>query len=1317
MEFIAENLEGTPNLCGSEPLIARAVESGQAHARFLDDSDLHMPAMRAASGIILHMHQPMIPAEQGRTLQQAGLISHLKHMYDNPHIGDNHNAPIFHWCYKRMAEFVSQLRHEGRSPRVMLDYSGALLHGLRSSGMGDIIDALKGVTCNPSFRRNVEWLGSSWGHAPMDAISPRDFERQVRAWQHTFASLFGTEALGWVRGFSPANLSLPNHPDHAYAVISTLRECGYQWIVLPEEAVADPSSGEHPRSVHLPHRLVARNSAGDEVEILTMLISPGNRHLQVGQLQPYYESLQLGRKQLGDKQVPPMALQWGPGEEGGVMMNEFPAKYREVVNSASGSETPLMNVSEYLEHLFALGVAWEALPVVQPAHQKAVWANFKPPARGDKAAALEKVISTLRSDDPHFAMNSPRMTDDGGWVKAQGERLSTADHLSIHYHHVVDGEATGEEPRVNHALRHLLLAQDSQLQSGTLASFGEELCRRGHEILNHDFAEGAGQPQSQPAADAVAKTATAPKAKPATKSKRDPAKKVANSPAKRAAKRASLATPAPAPKPVDPLVPLHAKLHTDPFAVLGRFFDPKDATQILIRVHLPDAQKVKVWEVGEAMTRLEGSDFFEWRGAAEGVPSHYHLWVQDRAGHEQLSYDPYSFGPQLLDFDLHLFNEGSHRQAWRFLGAHETEVEGIAGVRFAVWAPNAQRVSVVGDFNQWHGLRYPMHPRSSAGIWELFIPGIVAGTLYKYEIQSRDGGPSFLKVDPYGRSFELRPKNASIVAPAPAHDWQDGAWMEARKHFDWQRQPISVYEVHLGSWKRGSEGQLLSYREMADELVPYVLEMGFTHVEFMPITEHPFDPSWGYQATGYFAPTSRFGSPDDLRYLVDVLHQNSIGVILDWVPAHFPKDAHALARFDGTALYEHEDPRLGEHMDWSTLIFNFGRHEVKSFLISSAIYWLTEFHIDGLRVDAVASMLYLDYSREEWIPNRYGGRENLEAIAFLRDLNRSAHQEVSGALIFAEESTAWPMVTKPGEVGGLGFNMKWNMGWMNDTLSYISEESVHKKYHHEQWTFSLVYAFNENFILPFSHDEVVHGKGSMLGKMPGDEWQRFANLRALYGYMFTHPGKKLLFMGTEFAQSNEWDSSVPLSWSLLQYGPHQGVQRVVRDLNNLYRNHSALHGHDFDEGGFEWIETQDGANAILIYARKSEAGHLVVLINMTPIPHEAYRVGVLGGGAYREIFNTDSEFYGGSNVGNGGADLAVEDKGWMGREQSILLRVPPLAMIVLQPVAEMGDNQTKAVVKRATTAVTKQPAAGVPAKAKTGKKKPAPRKAAPKKTT
>ncbi len=704
--------------------------------------------------------------------------------------------------------------------------------------------------------------------------------------------------------------------------------------------------------------------------------------------------------------------------------------------------------------------------------------------------------------------------------------------------------------------------------------------------------------------------------------------------------------------------------HHNPFAVLGRH---PVGDQIVVRSYIPYAGEVMIAEGEHRMQRVGDTDLFEWRGRAEAVPERYRLIWRDAEHREHIAHDPYCFPPQVSDYDLHLFAEGRHWHAYRFLGGRCHEVDGVAGGLFAVWAPGAERVSVVGDFNRWDGRRHPMRVRGDSGVWELFIPDLLApGALYKFEIRNRETGMILLKSDPYGQRFELRPQTASMLPDPTPYEWRDQDWLQRRQHADWQHAPMSVYEVHLGSWRRGPEGEFLNYRDLARRLVDYVQEMGFSHIELLPITEHPYDPSWGYQTTGYYAPTARYGSPDDFRYFVDLCHQHDIGVFLDWVPAHFPKDAHGLARFDGSPLYEHEDPRRGEHLDWSTLIYNYSRNEVKNFLLSSAMYWLEEFHLDGLRVDAVASMLYLDYSRTDWIPNEYGGRENLEAIEFLRELNVALHAAHPGILMMAEESTAWPQVSRPVHLGGLGFDMKWNMGWMNDTLSYMSHEPIHRKYHHDLLTFSMLYAFTENFLLPFSHDEVVHGKGSMLNKMPGDEWQRFANLRLLYTYMYTHPGKKLLFMGCEFGQGTEWDSARTLDWYVLEYPMHQGLQAAVKDLNRLYHHSPALYHYEFEWQGFEWIDCHDAEQSVLSFLRKDGGELLIVVVNFTPIPRHDYRIGVPEPGVYREIFNSDSALYGGSNLGNGAIPPVAENRPWMDRPYSISLTLPPLAGIILR---------------------------------------------------
>jgi 1,4-alpha-glucan branching enzyme len=707
--------------------------------------------------------------------------------------------------------------------------------------------------------------------------------------------------------------------------------------------------------------------------------------------------------------------------------------------------------------------------------------------------------------------------------------------------------------------------------------------------------------------------------------------------------------------------------HHDPFEVLGSH---REASGWVVHAQLPGTAQARLLVGNDTieMERLPETDFFTARLAGRVCPP-YRLRWREGEDYWREAEDPYRFGPTIGDLDLHLFAEGRHHHIYRVLGAHPCEHEGVPGVRFATWAPNAERVSVVGNFNRWHGLAHPMRVRGQSGVWELFIPGLVAGETYKFEVLDANGKLQ-LKADPYGNRFELRPANAAVVCGDTDFEWGDGAWLEQRASWDWQHAPVSIYEFHPGSWRRDEEGNFLNFRTMAEQLADYVLRLGFTHVELLPVMEHPLDDSWGYQCTGYFAPSQRFGSPDDFRYFVDLLHQKGIGVILDWVPAHFPRDAHALARFDGTSLYEHEDPRRGEHTDWGTLIFNYGRNEVKNFLLASANYWLEEFHLDGLRVDAVASMLYLDYSRKagEWEPNIHGGRENLEAIAFLRELNALTHGRHPGTLTIAEESTAWPQVTRPTWVGGLGFSMKWNMGWMHDTLSYMAHEPIYRQFHHDRLTFGLMYAFTENFLLPFSHDEVVHGKKSMLGKMPGDEWQRFANLRLLYTYMYTYPGTKLLFMGSEFGEPGEWRHHGQLSWELLEQAPHRGLHQLVADLNQLYRSESSFHRNEFTSEGFEWIDCHDSTQSVLSYLRRDGSDYHLVVLNFTPVVRRFYRIGVPDAGTYREVFNSDSHFYGGGDVGNG-LPVESEDTPWMGRPHSISLTIPPLAALILKPSA------------------------------------------------
>jgi 1,4-alpha-glucan branching enzyme len=710
--------------------------------------------------------------------------------------------------------------------------------------------------------------------------------------------------------------------------------------------------------------------------------------------------------------------------------------------------------------------------------------------------------------------------------------------------------------------------------------------------------------------------------------------------------------------------------HDDPFGVLGPH---KIERQLVVRAFRPDAKELAVIDrnqparVFEA-TRVTEEGIFEAQ-LGDTAEFDYLLRITRWSGETLETSDPYSYGPILGELDMHLYREGNHYEIYQKLGAHLAEINRHHGVTFAVWAPNAQRVSVVGDFNGWDGRTHPMRKRVESGIWEIFVPDVGEGTHYKFEVRNLHG-QIVLKSDPLAFYGQHGIQTASMVFDVDRFHWNDDGWMEKRKAQQWHKEPISIYEVHLGSWARVPEenNRYLSYLEFADRLVPYVKEMGYTHIELLPVAEHPFDGSWGYQVTGYFAPTSRFGNPDEFRHFINRCHENGIGVILDWVPGHFPKDSHGLAQFDGTSLYEHADPRQGEHRDWGTLIFNYGRNEVRNFLVANGLYWLDRYHIDGLRVDAVASMLYLDYSRKagEWVPNPQGGRENLEAIYFIKRFNEVCYERFPGILTIAEESTAWPGVSRPTYLGGLGFGFKWNMGWMHDFLQYMSREAIHRRYHQGEATFSLVYAFHEHFVLVLSHDEVVHGKGSLLNKMPGDPWQKFANLRMFYAWMYAHPGKKLLFMGGEIGQWKEWNHDQSLDWNLLEYPQHAGLRRLVQHINYLYRSEPAFFQNDDSYAGFEWIDFHDSDNSVLTFLRRSESGSaVVVIVNATPVPRHAYRVGAPGDGWYEEILNTDAEVYGGSNVGNFGG-IHADAIPWQGRSHSLSLTLPPLASIALK---------------------------------------------------
>jgi len=713
--------------------------------------------------------------------------------------------------------------------------------------------------------------------------------------------------------------------------------------------------------------------------------------------------------------------------------------------------------------------------------------------------------------------------------------------------------------------------------------------------------------------------------------------------------------------------------HGDPFSLLGPH--PVGEGEVSVRVFRPGAAALSVIRADTGarvdMARIREEGLFEQTLPWPWPPPRYRLEATYPDGRVETWVDPYAFGPLLSELDLYLLGEGRHFTSYDKLGSHLRTVDGVAGVHFAVWAPNAYRVSVIGDFNDWDVRVHPMRKHALPGVWELFIPGVEEGAAYKYDLRSQVGGFQAQKTDPYGFFAELRPRTASLVVDLDHYAWQDEAWMEQRAARPWLKEPLSIYEVHLGSWRRKSGGlEWLTYRELAEQLVPYVKDLGYTHIELMPVAEHPLDLSWGYQITGYYAATSRYGSPTDLMALIDACHQAGIGVILDWVPAHFPRDGHALGFFDGTHLYEHADPRQGEHPHWGTYIFNYGRNEVRNFLISNALFWLRKYHMDGLRVDAVSSMLYLDFGREPggWLPNEYGGRENLAAVKFLQEANAVIHAEAPGAITVAEESTAWPMVSRPTYLGGLGFTFKWNMGWMHDTLAYISQDPLYRRWHHNKLTFSLMYAFSENFVLSLSHDEVVHGKGSLIGKIPGDWWQKFATLRLLFGYQLTHPGKKLIFMGQEFGQWREWSEARSLDWNLVeQYPMHRALQDWVRDLHAFYRAEPALYQGDFEPHGFRWIEANDAEQSVFSYLRLADdpADFVVVVCNFTPVPRTDYRLGVPEPGFYAERLNSDATAYGGGNLGNLGGHPS-DPLGWHGFPHSLSLTLPPLAILILK---------------------------------------------------
>ncbi len=721
--------------------------------------------------------------------------------------------------------------------------------------------------------------------------------------------------------------------------------------------------------------------------------------------------------------------------------------------------------------------------------------------------------------------------------------------------------------------------------------------------------------------------------------------------------------------PDDDFYPIIEARHSDPFKILGI---RELQGSWFARVFRPDAAKAVILELGGEerrfeLQRIHPDGFFEGHLGANAGLLAYELELTGHDGKTWRQRDPYSFGPVLGEMDVYLFNEGTHYEIYKKLGAHMKSRDGVAGTHFAVWAPNAQRVSVVGDFNAWDGRANPMRKLAPAGVWEIFMPHVTEGDHYKFEVRGPQG-EIMLKTDPFAFFAQHGTQTGCMVFNIERYAWADAKWMEARAKRNSYASPMSIYEVHLGSWQRIPEDgdRYLSYSELADRLIPYVKELGFTHIELMPVMEHPFDGSWGYQVVNYYAPTSRHGNPDEFRNFVDRCHQAGIGVLLDWVPGHFPKDAHGLARYDGTCLYEHEDPRLGEHMDWGTLIFNYGRNEVRNFLVGNALFWLDEYHLDGLRVDAVASMLYLDYSREpgQWIPNCFGGRENLDAINFLKVFNEVCYAKHPGVITIAEESTAWPGVSKPTYTGGLGFGFKWNMGWMNDSLRYISKEPVYRRFHQGEITFSMLYAFQEHFVLVLSHDEVVHGKGSLLNKMPGDDWQKFANARMFLAWMWAHPGKKLIFQGMEFGQWHEWNHGRSLDWHLNGFPQHDGLRRLVQHLNWLYTSEPSFFEWDESYDGFEWVDFNDSDNSVWSFLRKSETGApILILVNATPVARDGYRVGVPETGFWKEVLNTDAETYGGSNIGNYGGQFAEEGHAWQGKPHSLLLNLPPLSVI------------------------------------------------------